>query len=136
MTYSLSFSFLHRYSVSVQGITIPVELRHGDRTVVLNAKLDTGASFCIFQRVYGEALGFDIERGAPEWIATPTGNFLAYGHELTLSTLDFQLDTLVYFARDEDFRRNVLGRRGWLDQIRIAIIDYDGEVYTSRYDEA
>ena len=137
MPYTLTFSSLHSYDPSESGVSVPVKLRSGGRLVAFTAKLDTGASFCIFQRTYGEALGFDTERGTPEWISTPTGNrFLTYGHEVSLTTLSLQIDRMVYFAADETFRRNVLGRRGWLDQVRIGVIDYDGKLYVSKYDDA
>ena len=38
------------------------------------------------------------------------------GHALTLETLGYSFDVTVYFAAHESFTRNVLGRRGWLDQ--------------------
>jgi hypothetical protein len=125
--YTLNFEVLHTYDPAKSGISVPVELRLNGRVVTLAAKLDTGASFCIFARTYAEALSLDIERGIPEWIGTATNNrFLTYGHNVTLSTLNFEFDTMVYFAMDEGFRRNVLGRRGWLEQVRLGLIDYDG----------
>lgn len=48
----------------------------------------------------------------PQWIATPTGSFLTYGHEVTLSALGFQFAVIVFFAADEWFNRDVLGRHG------------------------
>jgi hypothetical protein len=60
---------------------------------------------------------------------------MAYGHELTLSALGYQFDVTVYFAADQSFPRNVLGRHGWLQQLRLGIVDYDGKLYASRYDE-
>jgi hypothetical protein len=54
---------------------------------------------------------------------------------VTLSTLNFEFDTMVYFAAEERFRRNVLGRRGWLEQVRIGLIDYDGALYVSQYND-
>ena len=61
MPYTLSFTTLHSYEPAELGSSVPVELRSGGRLVAFTAKLDTGASFCIFQRTYGEALGFDID---------------------------------------------------------------------------
>ena len=42
---------------------------------------------------------------------------------------------VVYFAQDENFKRNVLGRHGWLDRVLIGINDYDGKLYLSRYED-
>lgn len=136
MTYTLNFESLHLYDAAKLGISIPVELRLSGRVVTLTAKLDTGASFCIFARTYAETLGLDVERGQPVWVSTAVGGrLLTYGHNVTLSTLDFEFDTTVYFAANEDFRRNVLGRRGWLEQVRVGLIDYNGALYISRYND-
>jgi hypothetical protein len=52
----------------------------------------------------------------------------------TLETLGYSFDVTVYFAADESFTRNVLGRHGWLDQVRIGIVDYESKLSLSRYD--
>ncbi|MGH9899555.1 MAG: aspartyl protease family protein, partial [Pyrinomonadaceae bacterium] len=116
--------------------TIPLKLSVGLKTVKFSAKLDTGASFCIFQRVYGETLGIDVEKGYLEQIVLANGNVIdVYGHDVTLSAFDLQLDVTVYFASDPTFRRNVLGRQGWLQQLQLGLIDYDGKLYVSKYDK-
>jgi hypothetical protein len=63
------------------------------------------------------------------------GSFDAYGHTVTLETLRYSFDVTVYFAAHEGFRRNVLGRRGWLDQVQLGIVEYEGKLYLSRYNE-
>ncbi len=99
------------------------------------AKFDPGSNFCIFRRVVGESLGFDIESGVPQWISTATGSFLTYGHEATLNVLGFETTAIVYFAAEEHFQINVLGRVGWLNRIRMGLIDYDGRLFLSAYDD-
>ncbi|PYS63381.1 MAG: hypothetical protein DMF74_10285 [Acidobacteria bacterium] len=66
---------------------------------------------------------------------TLTGVLTAYGHEVVLETLGVQLQTLVYFAEGAEMRRNLLGRQGWLQLVRIGLVDYDSELYLSPYDE-
>jgi hypothetical protein len=133
MAYTLDFDLLHTYDPGKAGITIPVVLKLGSKAVEVEAKLDTGAAYCIFARAFGEDLGFDIESGSSLHIATPTGSFLAYGHTVTLSLLDYDFDSLVYFAADESFYRNVLGRYGCLNQIQLGIVDYEGKLFLNRY---
>jgi hypothetical protein len=134
--HTLDFQTLHLYEPTSSGITIPVELSVGrERVTISNAKLDTGSSFCIFQREYGDMLGLDVEQGVETCIATPTGTFLAYGHEILLSALGHEFLVTVYFASFQGFIRNVLGRHGWLNKVRLGIIDYDGKLYVSAYDE-
>jgi len=54
-----------------------------------------------------------------------TRSFAAYEHEVTLQTLGLEFTSFVFFAKDPSFARNVVGRSGWLDRIRLAIVGYD-----------
>ena len=136
MTFNLRFTALHEYSTDSDGITLPIVLGDGQRKVKVMARVDTGSTFCVFERGYADALGLDLESGDPITISTVMGSFRAFGHTLTLSTLDYSFDVTVYFAGHESFGRNVLGRRGWLDQLRVGIVEYESKLYLSRYDEA
>jgi hypothetical protein len=49
--------------------------------------------------------------------------------------LGIETTTTVYFAADEAFTRNVLGRQGWLNVIRLGLVDYEGKLYLSHYDD-
>jgi len=40
---------------------------------------------------------------------------------------------MAFFPADEEIRRNVLGRFGWLDRVVLGLVDYDGKLYLSRY---
>lgn len=83
MIWNLSFSTLVEYDPGQPGINIPVILRLADREAPCLAKIDTGASDCIFRRFQGEPLGLDIERGDPRDFSTATGSFKAYGHAVS-----------------------------------------------------
>ncbi len=56
-------------------------------------------------------------------------------HEVNLSLATFEFSGLVGFAENKEFRRNVLGRRGFVEQIVLGLVDYEGALYLSRYDE-
>ena len=45
-----------------------------------------------------------------------------------------EFPAVVYFAQDSMFTRNFLGRFGWLDRIRIGIVDYDRMLYIAAYE--
>jgi hypothetical protein len=135
MAYQLNFEKLLTYDVGAPGIGLETTLSIKQQSVSLTAKIDTGASCCIFQRLYGEQLGFDIEKGMRQMLGTATGTFLSYGHEVTLRAADFQFDTVVFFAADAEINRNVLGRLGWLDRVVLGLVDYEGKLYLSRYGE-
>lgn len=135
MEHTLLFSHLLLYNSGEPGITVPVYLRLGETSLRVETKLDTGATHCIFQRLFGEDLGIKINSGVPKRFGTATGSFLAYGHWLTLSVHDFDFDVMVYFAADDDFKRNVLGRHGFLDHLLIGLDDYAGKLYLRRNDD-
>jgi hypothetical protein len=58
----------------------------------------------------------------------------AFGHEVTLQTGAFAFQSVVYFAKYPNLQRNILGRQGWLRNLRLAVIDYDNLLYLSTYD--
>ena len=82
-----------------------------------------------------DGLSLDVEAGELVVLGTATGTFKAYGHAVTLSTLGYSFDVVVYFAGHEGFGRNVLGRRGWRDRVRLGLVDYEGKLYLSRYED-
>ncbi len=50
-----------------------------------------------------------------------------------LSVLEIETFSKVYFAKEESFTRNVLGRQGWLDRVKLGLIDYEGKLLLSAY---
>lgn len=136
MATTLTFHHTHDYRAQARdGITIPIQLTVGQKAVRLLAKLDTGASCCIFERVYGEQLGLNIEGGRQTLFRTANSQFQAYGHEVTITSFDSQFDSEVFFPAEAEIRRNVLGRHGWLQKFRLALIDYDSVLHLSHYDQ-
>ena len=134
MPISLEFAVTHHYRSASVGIEVPVTLRHGSQSIDLIAKVDTGAAYCIFDRRYAEMLGLNVESGRFQTFRTVTGSFSAYEHEVTLQMPGIEFSARVFFARDPAFARNFLGRIGWLDRLRIAIIDYDRTLHLSAFD--
>lgn len=131
--YQLNFEKLSLYDSGRKGITVDVLIKLAGSSMDFQAKIDTGAEACIFARELGEKLGIEIESGELQKFGTVTGNFSTYGHWITLGVEGFEVDSYVFFAQDENFKRNVLGRHGWLDRVIIGINDYDGKLYLSRY---
>jgi hypothetical protein len=134
MAYQLEFDRILRDDLDRDGIFLPVSLHHGELSAQLEAQIDTGASCCIFGRDSAESLGLDVESGFRQEINTVTGTFTTFGHTVTVSVLGFDFETVVYFAAAESFNRNVLGRSGWLDRVRLGIVYHDSEVYLSPHE--
>ena len=133
MAFTLEFDNEILFNVNKTGIEVPVWLYRGDAAVSFNAKIDTGASSCIFECIHGEMLGLNIEDGTPENFSTNVGSFTAFGHNVTVSVADIALDSTVFFYAEDVSKRNVLGKKGWLNKLKIGIIDYDGKLFLSRY---
>jgi hypothetical protein len=133
MPVSLEFDTTHQYIDAKDGINVPVTLVIGPNAVELLAKLDTGAANCVFERRYAEMLELDVESGRLQRFRTVTGSFAAYEHEITIQTLGIEFAAAVFFAQDSAFSRNFLGRSGWLDRLRIGIIDYDRMLFLGPY---
>ncbi len=135
MAHTVFYDVVERYSQTNQGIVIPVILRLSlEREVRLEAKLDTGAAFCLFSRQYAETLGLEVERGHRVDFSTAAGNFVAYGHEVTLVAMGFELTGMCYFFESVAINKNVLGRNGWLNKIRLGVDDTNqpGILYASQ----
>ena len=66
-------------------------------------------------------------------IATVTGSFKAHPHTITIEVLGIRSDATVYFAAHEQFTRSVLGRIGWLDHVKLGLIDYESKLLLSPY---
>ncbi len=135
MAYELRFSRHHSYDSRGEGITIPTLLKASGKRIELLAKIDTGASDCLFERGYAEALGLRVEEGAPKKYATANSRFEAYGHEISIEVLGIEIRAMAYFFADPGIVRNVLGRRGWLDRLRLGLVDYEQAVYLAEYNE-
>jgi hypothetical protein len=132
----LAFAFTYDYSLSKLGIEIPIRMwSRPERKVLLSAKVDTGAEYCVFERAYAERLGIEVETGEFKPMSTATGRFDTFGHHLTLACFDWEVESTVYFAAEEGFRRNVVGLNGWLDKFRFGLVHQDSRLYLSHYDD-
>lgn len=133
MSYQLNFEKLVSFDVHEEGIGLEVEIRYADVGVKIDAKIDTGATYSIFERRFGAELGLDIESGMRQRFGTAAGGFYAYGFRVTLTTAEIELDSMVFFAEDESFTKNVLGRITWLDNLVLGLVDYESKIYLSKY---
>lgn len=129
----VEFDKTYFYNIYDVGISVSIQLFYADKEVEFDAKIDTGSTYCIFQRLHGELLGLEIENGIPVEIGTATGSFRAFGHEVTLTVLGIETVSTVYFAESEYFDRNVLGRIGWLDRVKLGLIEQEGKLFLSEY---
>ncbi len=133
MPFPLIFNLRYEYDSQKDGITIPAVLRLNGKMAFCDAKVDPGAQVCVFQREIGESLDLGVETGHQIKLNSLAGSLIAFGHSVTLSTFDLEFDSVVYFAKDYNLPRNLLGREGWLQKVRMAVVDYDAELYLNSY---
>jgi hypothetical protein len=132
----LTFAEEFRYDDNPIGITIPVTLHYGEKSLRFHAKVDTGAEVCLFRHEHAIALGLPLEQGLPIVLLGLGGSIEAFGHEIILQTGGIAFQSIVYFAKHPGLSRNLLGRQGWLRNLKLAVIDYDSLLYLSAYDSS
>jgi hypothetical protein len=130
---TVSFDIEHTYSDHDWGIVLDVELN--GKGVRFLATLDTGAAYCIFQSDYADLLDLTLKDGIPLTLSLANGARIeAYGHEVTMTVLGRTVSSVVYFTDAFGFRRNVLGRRGWIDLFKLGIVYYQSKLYLGDLD--
>lgn len=134
MSWPITFTERYHYQSTHNGIELPTTLSHAERVVTFMAKADTGARYCLFKREIGEQIGLDIDAGIPIILDSLSGPIDAFGHEVTLQTLELTFQSFVYFAKYPGLRRNLLGSVGWLRNLKLGVIDYDEMIYLAPYD--
>lgn len=131
MTFTIDFEKKETYRSIEIGITIEAILRNGDLQTNCQAKIDTGSQFCLFERDIADALEIDVESGYRENFSTLGGGIVGYAHQIELETLGLRFQSYVYFAENYAINRNLLGRQGWLQLIKLGLDDYRSEIYLS-----
>ena len=131
--YQIEFTTIHSYGSEREGISVPVVLKAGENSVRLAASIDTGATFCIFRNELADALGLDPANAPLKRFRTANSSFEAFGHAVEISVLGVTTVSTVYFFADASIK-NVLRRVGWLDRVRLGLVDHNMTMYLAPYD--
>lgn len=131
--HQLSFPLRYQFTRTKDGLMIPVSLQSGSLHEQTMAKVDTGAEHCLFRREIAEMLALNVKSGLPKTFRTLTGTIEAFGHEITLQSFGFTLHSHVYFAKDYELPRNLLGSIGWLQHFKLGLVDYEELLYLAPY---
>lgn len=132
--HQLEFAGRYGYPSQVDGIRIPVTLQVSGKELEILAFVDTGATYCLFQREYADLLGLDLEAGHRLIFSTVAGTVEAFGHTITMEFLGIVLEATVFFFANERIQKNVLGRNGWLNRIRLGLVDYEQQMFLAPYE--
>lgn len=125
----LGFNEAYCYASSEDVISIPILLRSGGFTVPVRACVDTGSSYCVFEADLAQALNFELTSGIHSKFRTANSSFDAYGHEVEIVAFGVTTHSVVYFFADPHIRKNVLGRNGWLDRVRLGLVHHENLIY-------
>lgn len=131
--FQLEFTRVYEYSGEDESVVVPVTLRSGANQVPVAATVDTGASFCIFRTEIANALDLDLTSGIRKRFRTANSGFEAYGHEIEIIAFGVATHSMVYFFADPMIDKNVLGRTGWLDRVRLGLNHHDNKIYLAPY---
>jgi len=134
MPFELTFSESIPYPDTDGGIPLYVVLSRAGLRATAEAVVDSGGSVCLFSRELGVSLGLDIETGIPKRLDSLGGPIDSFGHEVTLETAGLTFQSVVYFAKHPNLPRNILGRQGWLRNIKLGIVDYENIMYLGKYE--
>lgn len=75
MAYHLDFEKLVSFDDTRDGIALEAEIRYSDVSVKIDAHIDTGPAYSIFERRFGEQLSLDMESGMCQRFGTATSGF-------------------------------------------------------------
>ena len=112
---SLDFDADFGYDESAAGILVPIRLIHGDSQRGVD-------------RFYADILGLP-DAGLERRYRTVTGSFQAFGHQVTVETLGLQWSALVFFHALGNPAHSFIGRRGWLDRVRLGIVHRERRLF-------
>jgi hypothetical protein len=133
MSKELSFDYEYRYEDDEEGIPLPVKLTFGGHTVGVTAKVDPGAAVCLFRHEIGVKLGVPIDQGIPITLGGLTGTLEASVTNSHCKQRNSAFKASSTSPKYPDLPRNLLGRRGWLRNLRLGLIDYYNPLYLSDY---
>ncbi len=129
MANQLEFEIKRPFESLPSGISIPFELTQNNLLVSGKAKVDTGSEYCLFQRELAEGLEINVESGVRIPLSTLAGSFHAYAHTVTLNTFGIIFESTVLFLPNHGTTRNILGRKGWLNNLHLALTMDDEMIY-------
>ena len=121
---TVDFDIVHVYDDEGED-NIPVEVilnLPGDLPVAIDAIIDTGASFSVFDKSVAELLEIDIPSGEEITLRTASNEeFVAYKHPVDLEFLGIRLNATVAFCPDWEDVENLLGMEGFLEHLTFGL---------------
>jgi hypothetical protein len=121
MATQLIFPISYRFENTDVGIVIPCMVECNAVQAKFHAKVDPGSEYCLFSRELADELGIEVLDGLPVRLSTLADGLTANAHWVTLHTLGIRFESFVLFHPAYGADRNILGRRGWLNNLHMAL---------------
>lgn len=135
----MNYKIVYRYrlvcDLKYASTVLPVVISANGRMEYVNAEVDNGSAFCVFQPEIAISLGIDIEKGIKDRVSAMGTIIEVYGHEVTLTLGDLSVDLVVYFPSYQHIPRNLLGKQGLLQKFLVGLDDHGGFVYLGYHDD-
>lgn len=107
---------------------IPVTLKYGDQEIRIEALVDAGANFSIFDAKVAKLLGINLEEGDKICPIGIGGHICAYLHDITMTVDNITIQTKVAFSAEFAVSLNIIGRQGFFDKFIVCYDDIDGNL--------
>lgn len=104
-----------------------------EKSITLDALVDSGADSCIFPGMIGIALGINVHEGPKQLISGLGGRQVeARFHYIKLRIGNIQFDVYAGFSFDTIGISGLLGQRGFFDNLRVVFDRTDNSVIINR----
>jgi len=107
---------------------LPVTLKRGDKKISVQALVDSGSDYNIFNAEVGEALGLEIKTGKTlSFWGTSESKQLAYFHDITIEIGGYEYQCYCGFSYDiKHLPYGLLGQNDFFEKFKV-IFDYSKE---------
>ncbi|MCD6220409.1 retroviral-like aspartic protease [Candidatus Calescamantes bacterium] len=101
---------------------IDVELKGKNKTLIVKALVDSGATFSIFRPEIANYLGIEIEKGKPIYLEGIGGRILGYMHTLPLRLGEKSFTCKIVFSHEFTISFNILGRDNFFFRLQSVLL--------------
>lgn len=89
---------------------IKTKLKGPKEKILIEALLDSGASFSVFKTEVADYLGIPIEKGKPLYLTGIGGRILGYLHKIPIEVWNKKFICKIVFSKEFTVSFNILGR--------------------------
>ena len=112
---------------------IPVKLSFGQKVIVFDGLIDSGADECTFPAWILKTLGYDVYTGEKKIFKGIGGSVLTYLHKTSLDISGRRFISDVYYSHEwDDMPFGLLGQAGFFTHFNIDF-DYKEKMVSLRY---